>query len=77
MSDFKSKISKSLSYWQAGSDHAKDFSQFFYRNKKGYSLRNFFPGAFVYHWHNRWNLPVKLGSVISDLYQEVLSTIHE
>jgi len=54
-----------------------DFSQFFYKNKKEFNLNNFFPGAFVYHWHNRWNFPINAGSVISDLYQEVLSNIEE
>jgi len=49
-----------------------DFSQFFYRNKKNYDLSSFFKGAFVYHWHNRWNFPIKKGSIISDLYEEVL-----
>lgn len=52
-----------------------DFSQFFYRNKASYTLNNFFSGAFAYHWHNRWNFPIKEGSVISDLYNEVKSLL--
>ena len=58
-------------------NYIEDFSHFFYTNKKRYNLKNFFPGAFAYHWHNRWNFPVKQGSIISDLYQEVLSNIEE
>jgi len=51
------------------------FDQFFYKNKRGFTLESFFSGAFCYHWHNRWNYPVNENSVISDLYNEVNALI--
>lgn len=40
----------------------KEFADFFKEFGEGYdkdpninSYRNFFPGAFAYHWHNKWD----------------------
>jgi hypothetical protein len=33
------------------------FGWFFRRDPNIRSPRDFFPGAFAYHWHNLWNAP--------------------
>ncbi len=39
---------------------------FEYTNEK-YDFSNFFPGAFCYHWHNKWNNPINNNSIINQL----------
>jgi hypothetical protein len=36
----------------------------------GGSLRDFFPGAFAFHWHNHWSTPVEPGSPFARLARE-------
>ena len=72
MSDFKSKISKSLSYWQAGSAHAKDFPEITLNNAQLYpeSLTKFekkYGQPPNIHHHNffKRNISEEIGSIFA------------
>ena len=63
--------------WVKGNPYLDSFDKFFYKNRKKFTLETFFPGAFCFHWHNRWNFPINQGSIISDLYAEVNALIDD
>ena len=47
----------------------------FFRAKRGVrSLRDFFPGAFAYHWHNFWEAPEVESSYFGRFAAELAST---
>jgi hypothetical protein len=46
----------------------------------GFRLDRFFPGAFVFHWHNKWHVPTipqspydQISTVINDNYAKLLA----
>ncbi|AYV76457.1 MAG: hypothetical protein Terrestrivirus7_10 [Terrestrivirus sp.] len=43
------------------------FNDFFENTEKECTFENFFPGAFCYHWHNKWNVDIKEKSAIRQL----------
>ena len=49
-------------------DFFRQFSDEFPQTVNSY--RDFFPGAYAYHWHNRWNHPVFKDSYFGIFYKE-------
>lgn len=47
------------------------FNDFFLPSDKIWNLENFFPGAFCYHWHNKWNDPIASSSMYTQLMTEI------
>ena len=47
------------------------FDQFFEYTDKKYDFTNFFTGSFCYHWHNRWDKPIHVNSIISQLNNNI------
>ena len=43
--------------------------QFLKNTEKEYTFDNFFEGAFCYHWHNQWKIPIQDNSIIKQLVQ--------
>ena len=43
------------------------FSNFFKASNKQYNFNNFFKGAFCFHWHNRWDIPIEKNSIFHQL----------
>jgi hypothetical protein len=46
---------------------------FFKDTDKSYNFTNFFEGAFCYHWHNKWNVPIGQNSIIVQLVNQIKS----
>jgi hypothetical protein len=44
---------------------------FFQETDKQYDFRDFFHGAFCYHWHNRWNMPIHEKSIMKQLISKM------
>jgi len=44
---------------------------FFNESEKQYDFTNFFHGAFCYHWHNKWNVPIHEKSIIKQLVSKM------
>lgn len=53
----------------------KNNNNFFNNTQKKYTFDNFFNGAFCYHWHNRWNIPIQNNSIIKQLVQIIKKDI--
>jgi hypothetical protein len=43
----------------------------FFMAERPVNLASFFPAAYAYHWHNRWKLPFKPGTIVGQLWDEV------
>lgn len=43
----------------------------FFTSESSITLSEFFPGAYAYHWHNRWGWPIRRGTIIGHLNDEV------
>lgn len=43
------------------------FNDFFKAQGKRWDFTSFFPNSFAYHWHNKWNDPIELGSACQQL----------
>lgn len=41
--------------------------KFFKNLEKEYNFDNFFSGAFCYHWHNKWDMPIEENSIMEQL----------
>jgi len=51
-------------------DYCNRFVEFF-TSEARVSLSTFFPGSYAYHWHNRWDWPIRANTVIGYLRDEV------
>jgi hypothetical protein len=61
--------------FQSFADFFRPFSWRFRRSSRIRSYRDFFPGAFTYHWHNAWTTPEPAGSyfgLFADEFDDVL-----
>jgi len=47
------------------------YGTFFKYINNEYNLKDFFPGAFCFHWHNKWNNTVEIGSQFDILEKEL------
>jgi hypothetical protein len=66
--------------WQTGNltryDYpVVDFDGFFTAKCNVSSYRGFFPGAYAYHWHNRWDLKPAPGSFFDVFSREITAQI--
>jgi hypothetical protein len=43
----------------------------FFANELSMKLKDFFPGSFSYHWHNRWNAPIRPCTIVGEIYSDV------
>ena len=56
--------------WQWNSNEAHDLgmtTDWFFNRARLWDLEHFFPGAYTFHWHNRWNNEVHENSFFADL----------
>jgi hypothetical protein len=53
-------------------NYCNKFEEFF-ASEASTTLAEFFPGAYAYHWHNQWDVPIKPNTIIWQLYIEVQS----
>lgn len=53
------------------------FNDFFINTTIDYNFDNFFKGAFVYHWHNKWNNKIEDYSPCKRLINIIIYSIHE
>jgi hypothetical protein len=44
-----------------------EFNMFFKNTNISYNFDTFFKGAFCYHWHNMWNVPIEKNSIMQQL----------
>jgi hypothetical protein len=44
-----------------------EFHMFFKNTNEKYNFDTFFKGAFCYHWHNMWNVPIEKNSIMQQL----------
>ena len=51
------------------------WDNFFDKCDKKYTFDNFFKGSFCYHWHNRYDKPIKNNSIIDQLYKIIKSNL--
>ena len=51
----------------------KEDTNYFFSMEKRYSLANFVPGAYAFHWHNRWDAPIHENSFFAELRDKHLS----
>lgn len=47
------------------------WDRFFQPTTEAISTKTFFPGAFAYHWHNRWNVDVPRDSPFGQLVEQL------
>lgn len=50
------------------------WDNFFQKTNKVVNYENFFPGAFTFHWHNRWSVKVHKKSPLMQLYKIIFSS---
>ena len=43
----------------------------FFSTERSMRLAEFFPTSYAYHWHGRWNVPIRAGTIIGSLAREV------
>ena len=55
---------------QRVNDYGNTFDDFF-RSRAPVLLKDFFPGAYAYDWHNRWTVPIEDGTAAARLRNEV------
>ena len=49
----------------------------FENSDENYDLDTFFPGAFCYHWHNRWNKKIEENSILIKLFKSIKNKLNE
>lgn len=61
--------------WLEDNPYNIHFHDIFKATDKKYDLKTFFTGAFCYHWHNDWDLPVDDTSIFKQLTDEINSKL--
>lgn len=56
--------------------HCNRFDDFF-DNQTPVNLAEFFPCSYAYHWHNRWKKPIRQGTIVGQLYEEVVDRFNK
>jgi len=61
-------------FWlpSAPRDGLNSFPDFLTKSTRSYTLKNFYPGAFTYHWHNSWASPIEKHSAFDQITQDLL-----
>lgn len=53
------------------------FQHLFLPTHQRYDFTTFFPGAFCFHWHNKWNQPIHATSIMQQLMTAIQAGISE
>ena len=73
---FEKEILKKIKKIELDENLPKIFSycyNFFQKTNKVVNFENFFPGAFTFHWHNRWTVNVHKKSPLMQLFKIISS----
>ena len=65
-----SPVSAPQSNWQWQSNELHEIgtsTSWFFNQQRRWDIDHFFPGAYTFHWHNRWNMPIHNDSWFADL----------
>ena len=55
-------------HWQSDESHEMGTStSWFFDRERRWNIDHFFPGAYTFHWHNRWDHPIHPDSWFADL----------
>ena len=55
-------------------DYCNTFEDFF-SDGAPITIERFFPGAYTYHWHNQWTVPIGESTLAGHLYRDVCSKL--